>query len=146
MFFCSIWKRNYIWQSKKLHVTNFTGGQVLVMIKNIREQKHLGLNNMLLNYYKWRQIIHCKRFCYRQWAGMTLVSIKIYINGFPKRNFFDQWKSYWRKTCLLWSRPGLLSVPSAISFTNLSFAKCKFTKKCNETKYNIYSRDITTTK
>ena len=139
---------------KNCTITNFTGSQVLVMIKNIRKQNHLGLNKMLLNYYKWRQIMHCKRFCYCQWTQMTLVSNKIYIIGFPKRNYFDHWKAYCRKRviyapkiccltkfytplhmssktdllqCLLWSRPGLLSIQSAISFTNLNFAKCKFT-------------------
>ena len=82
---------------KNCSITNFTGGQVLVVIKNIRKQNHLGLNNMLLNYYKWRQIVHCKRFCYCQWSQMALVSNKIYIIGFPKRNFFDHWKAYCRK-------------------------------------------------
>ena len=139
---------------KNCTITNFTGSQVLVMIKNIRKQNHLGLNKMLLNYCKWRQIMHCRRFCYCQWTHMTLVSNKIYIIEFPKRNYFDHWKAYCRKRviyapkiccltkfytplhmssktdllqCLLWSRPGLLSIQSAISFTNLNFAKCKFT-------------------
>ena len=33
---------------KNCTITNFTGSQVLVMIKNIRKQNHLGLNKMLL--------------------------------------------------------------------------------------------------
>ena len=46
-------------KAKNCTITNFTGGQILVMIKKIRTlvkttimQKHLDLNNMLLNYYK----------------------------------------------------------------------------------------------
>ena len=60
-------------------------------------QNHLDLNHMLLNYYKWKQIIYCKRFSFCQWAQITLFSNKIYIIVFPKRNFFDQWKSYCKK-------------------------------------------------
>ena len=141
--------------AKNCTITNFSGGQILVMTKNIRKQNHLGLNNMLFNYYRWRQIIHCKRFSYHQWAQMSLVSNKNYIIGFSKRNYFDQWKAYCRKRviyapktcclikfytpfiCVIWnwsivvftvvSRPELLYIPSAIRFTNLNFAECKFT-------------------
>ena len=79
------------------------------MIKNIRKKNHLGLNNMLLNYYKWRQIIHCKWFCYRQWAQMTLVSKKNLYIGFPKRNYFDQWKAYCRKRVIQALKPWRLT-------------------------------------
>ena len=154
-FFVSYESETISGKATNCTITNFTGGQILVMTKNIRKQNHLGLNNMLLNYYRWRQIIHCKRFFYRQWAQMSLVSNKIYIIGFPKRNYFDQWKAYCRKRviyapkncrlikfytpliCVIqnWSivvftvvsRPELLSIPSTISFTNLNFAECKFT-------------------
>ena len=107
-------KVDSLFHMKDCTITNLTGGQILVMITKMRTlvkatiMQHLDLNNMLVNYYKWRQIIHCKRFCSRQRAQMTLVSNKIYIIRFPKRNSFDQWKAYCKKriiyalkTCLL---------------------------------------------
>ena len=65
---------------KNCSITNFTGGQVLVVIKNIRKQNHLGLNNMLLNYYKWRQIMHCKSFVTANelrwlWSAIKFISL-----------------------------------------------------------------------
>ena len=72
------------------------------LVKATIMQNHLGLNNVLLNCYKRRQIIHCKTFCSRQWAQMTLDSNKNFIIRFPKRNFFDQWKIYCKKKNYIW--------------------------------------------
>ena len=67
-------------KAKNCTITNFTGGQVLVMTKNTRKQNHLDLNNMLLNYYRWRQIIHCKRFFTAnelRWVWSAIKSISL---------------------------------------------------------------------
>ena len=122
-------------------------------------QNHLGLNNILLNYYKWRQIIYCKGFCPRQWAQMTLVSNKIYIIEFPKRNFLTKEKHIAKQELYIHWKPAVSlnftppwyvscktdhSVYCSLdlgyvlyhqqSLTNLNFAKCKFTERYNETK------------
>ena len=124
-------------------------------------QNHLGLNSMLLNYYKWRQIIHCKSFCSpnelrRVWSAIKFISLDFERQTFlinekhtAKKEFYMHWKPVvslnftppWylsRKTdllkCLLWSGLGLHSIPSEISFINLNFAKCKFTKNVMKPK------------
>ena len=101
-FFVSYESETISRKAKNCTITNFTEGQILAMIKKIRTlvkttimQNHLDLNNMLLNYYKWRQTSTVKDSVPAN--DLKWLSSAIKFIGFLKRNFFDQWKSYCKK-------------------------------------------------
>ena len=94
--------------------------RIRTLVKATIMQNHLGLNNMLLNYCKWRQIIHCKRFHSHQWAQITLISNKIYIIGFPKRNFLINEKYISKKELYMHWKPVV-----SLNFTPPWYVSCK---------------------